>query len=570
MEIIMGEEKSIRRIIMEALLGLAVLVWSFLVLNKGFYMDESGMLTIYRGIYLGNRMMVDAWGAHQMGWFLVYPFMALYDVIEPLCTAYGIGFVLYMRICYQIFRLLVAIYLYITIRRTEYRNSAFIVALTYYAYFLSFKNFSYKSMCEMSIMLFLCWAYRYFQTKNAFYYILMAIATSASILAYPSMILFPVIFVIAQFVMMYKGYELLKPTVLYCITCFVLGIAVVLYIQFTAGIQNVLPQLQYTEDAAYKYPIYTRLGIMLLSYVAFAVIAYAPILVMKIIGHFRYISQQTVHLVLAIYWLLFMGAVIGLRPFSTSTTRYIYGCLVVMFWFPYLARNKKDHNRTEIGQYRTSDYDTRNFINFIIFISATCQLIWSVTTNQEVTVPGYMGFYLVLGVLILSEAQDSGLRILRASVVAFTLFFMGFWVAESDGGYNDILEHRTVVENGGYMGIALDDFDYAMNRSCHNLIEEYVSDEDKLYIVNAFGTTGYLDTKAIQAAGSPFSRVGVGKQYRVLEFWQVNPDRQPDYILVDTANKYYEEYTQGETYKYISENYPVTVATDGNVILLSK
>jgi hypothetical protein len=189
----MGENKSSTRIIIEVVLGIAVLVWSFMILNEGFYMDESGMLTIYRGIYQGNRMFIDAWGAHQMGWFMTYPFFVLYDLLQPYIYPLGIGVVLFMRICYQVCRLFIAIYLYSVIRRTDYKNSAFIVSITYYMFFENFKNFSYKSMCDFAIMLFLCWACRYFQTKNKAYYFLMALATCVAILAYPSMILFPFI-----------------------------------------------------------------------------------------------------------------------------------------------------------------------------------------------------------------------------------------------------------------------------------------------------------------------------------------------------------------------------------------
>ncbi len=255
--------------------------------------------------------------------------------------------------------------------------------------------------------------------------------------------------------------------------------------------------------------------------------------------------------------------------YGLSTTRFIYGCLIIFFWFPYFVRHTEVSERTEIGKYKLPEYDISQMAGFMFFTSAIVQFIWAMTTNQEVTVPGHLCFYIVLGMLIVAENEEKGFCLLRIAVVAFALFFMGVWVPESDGGYNDIFEHRTYVADGGYRGIALDDTDYRMNQSCHKLISEYVSDEDYLYIVNAFGTTGYLDTKAIQAAGSPFSRVGVG-QLKVLEFWEENPDRQADYVLIDTANKYYEEYSKGETAQYINEHYPTTVATDGDVILLKR
>ncbi len=337
-------------------------------------------------------------------------------------------------------------------------------------------------MCEMAIMLFICWACRYYVTKNKWYYLLMALATCVAILSYASMFLFPFFFVLSQLYMIRKGYDVVKPVIIYCVTCFAMGAAVLIYLQLTSGIMNILPLLQYTEDAAYKHPIYIRIGIMLLSYLFFFVVAYAPIVVMKLISKFRYVGEKTVGIVLSIYWILFMAGVIALRPYSTSTTRFIYGCLIIFFWFPYFVRHTKVSERTEIGKYKLPEYDISQMAGFMLFTSAIVQFIWAMTTNQEVTVPGHLCFYIVLGMLIVAENEEKGFCLLRIAVVALALFFMGVWVPESDGGYNDIFEHRTYVADGGYRGIALDDTDYRMNQSCHKLISEYVSAEGINYV----------------------------------------------------------------------------------------
>ncbi|SFN77955.1 hypothetical protein SAMN04487831_103260 [Pseudobutyrivibrio sp. UC1225] len=567
----MTEAVDKKRIIFNVFLGLIVLVGSFYVATEGFYMDEAGLLATYKGIFQGNRMFIDSWGPYQLGGILTYPLFALYYyALEPVLYPLGIGFMLYTRICYQIIRLLIAIYLYATIKKTEYEKGAFLTALTYYVLFISYKNFSYKSMCDFGIVLFICWAVRFFDTRNRWFFLPMGLATCVMILSYPTMIIFPVFVVISLIVLMYNGYELGKPTIIYIVTCVVVGVAVVIYLQLTSGIMNIIPQLAYIEDSAYKNPMYVRFGMMLLSYLVFFVIAYAPVVVLKIIGFIRGMDDETAHVILSIYWILFMVASIIARPESVSASRFVYGCLIIFWWLPFFVEKREKLEYTRIGHYKLPEHEGKGMLKIIFFISVVVQLIWSISTNQGITVPGYMCFYVVLIVVMLAASEEVlGLKLLATAVVGFALFFSLVWVAESDGGYNDIFESRYYVTDGAYKGIALDQTDYDMNKAAYDLVTEYVTSEDKLFVLHGYSYSAYLNSDAKQGAGSPYSRAGKG-QMRVLQYWEVNPENQPDYIMINPSNKYYDEFVGGETEEYINENYKTTVATEGDFILLAR
>ena len=143
----MTEEKNNKKIIFNIILGVAVLVWSFFILDKGFYMDESGLLELYRKTYRGSRMFLDMWDTLQMGGILIYPLFALYyEVLQPIIAPLGCGIVLFMRIAYQVVRLAIAVYLYFTIKKTKYRDNAFITSLMYYAFIISCKMDLNESM----------------------------------------------------------------------------------------------------------------------------------------------------------------------------------------------------------------------------------------------------------------------------------------------------------------------------------------------------------------------------------------------------------------------------------------
>lgn len=566
----MHTEINKKRIVFNIMLGLSVLIWSFMVLDKGFYMDESGLLSLYRSTYMGGKLFVDNWDSLQLGGIVVYPLFALYyEVLRPIITPLGCGVVLYMRIAYHIVRLLIAIYLYLTIKKTKYRENAFITALTYYAFIISFKNFSYKSICDFCIILFLCWAYRYFETNNKLYMVLMGVATSVMILAYPTMILFPIAFVILQMIMTFKGYDLIKAIIVYIVTCFVCGALTLVYLQFTSGVINAFMNFSHLSDTSHTVGWSTKIIKMLVSYLLFACIAYFPVILLGIIRRIRNISDKSFRTVLSAYWIIFMVAIIIIRPTSTSLSRFVYGWLVIFMWFPYLVYKEERKEFTVIGQYRQPGYGSKQILGFMLFVSICAQFVWAISTNQDVAIPGFMASYVVLAIIMLIGEELEGLKLLRFAIVILALFFMGIWVAEGDGGYSDIFENRTYVTNGAYQGIALSDTDYINDEICYELVSEYVSSDDYLYVPMGFSLSAYLNSDATIAVGTPYARAGKG-QNRVLDYWKLHPDKLPDYILIDTANKYYEEFEAGKTYQYILENYPTTVAEEGSFILLSK
>lgn len=567
MDMIIDERRE-SHVVFRVIIALATIIWSFVVLNKAFYMDEAGLLSIYKGIYQGQRMFVDAWGPLQMGGILTYPLFALYDyVLKPYLDLYGIGLVLYMRIIYQIIRLFVSIYLYSVLRRTQYKDNAFWASYMYYILFVSFKNFSYKSICDFAVILFIAWGIRYLSSQKKFYCILMGIATCVAVLAYPTMIILPFAFVIALVVMMKRGYNFVGLIFLYSVTCFAIGISFLVYLEQSSGIKNVLAQLQYMEDSDFDYPLYGRLGMMLLSYFVFAVIAYIPVVIIFFVRKKAFIDRYIEEILLSLYWIAFMLLVCFLRPASISTTRFVYAALLIFFWYPYLIYEEKDYKYTRIGMYRLPDFDNIDIGRFIFALSVVVQLIWAISTNQEITVPGHMCYYVVIAFMLLID-EGSGLRILQIGLIISALFFNCFWVAEGNGGYSDILEARRLVTNGAYMGIELNEQDYLMNEACYDLTTNYVDSDSNLLDVCGFETSAYLNSDATQAAGSAYTRTH--KNTRLLEYWEMNPENKADYVLINTNSLRYEEFQKGECAKAIYSEYTKEVASENGIILLTK
>lgn len=551
------------------ILALVLLGVVFANLVQGMYIDENGLLTVYRGIYQGERMFVDSWSEYNMASVLMYPIFALYyQVLAPGLSAVGIGMVLYTRIVYMILRLLIAVYLYFTLKKTEYQDGAFFTALFYFLFIVGWRNFSYKSICDFGLILLICFIFRYCQNNHSFYFVLMGVASCICILAYPTMIILPFAFVIGGLILSYQGYEMIKNLIIYSVTCLVCGVLFLVYMQLTCGIVEGINSFMLYMNSSYDYddPFIVRLGMMILSYVVTFVIAYAPVAAIELYKKHRAMSEFVAEAILGIYWIVFMVAVCAARIESVSYSRFIYGVLVLFWWFPYFAREAKS-DYTVVGSYKQADISA-SLVCWIVFaVTCVSQGVWAVSTNQDITIPGHMAYYIVLAMiamLVTAEQYD----LLLTGLFVGEIFFTCVWLPEKNGGFHHVFEQRYYVTEGALQGIALLPDDYEKNQQVMELMNDYVTPEDKLLVTFAFNSTAYLNTDAVMATGSPYTRPQIDTQ--LLTFWESNPDYVANLVLIDKGLDKYQELLESECGQVLLSEYTNEVASNGDLVLLSK
>ncbi len=567
------ESENIKNGIVKFIFAIAIVVWVAFTLNTGFYVDENGLLTIYKGIYQGQHMFTDSWESLQTGGFLAWPLLALYyQVLSPLFVSAGIniGLVLYMRIMYMIVRGLIALYLYYTIRNTKYANSAYYAALFYFMFVVTWKNFSYKSYCEMAIMMIICFLIRYYETEKVRYFVLVGIACCVAILGYPTMIIFAFFSGVMILFGMYQGQLNAKALIAFVVTCFVIGGAFIIYLQITTGLPQMISELQYLGDQDYEESVIVRLGKILLSYAALALVAYLPIIVINLFRRIRHFSEYAEGALLTVYWFVFLAGICLVKWDSVSNSRFVYACIILFFWVPYFLRDTEDKTYTKIGAYNSTISNDKGILWMMFAISIAAQLIWSVSTNQDISVPGHMSVYGVIALIIIISDEDSELEILGLTrlVILSAAFFLCFWVAEGNGGYSDVTKERWIVTEGELKGIALLPEDYEANQSVYNLVSQYVGEDDYLLVAFGSNSTGYLNSVAHQGTYSVYARTQ--KNTKLLDFYTLHPEDMADYVLIDQSNTKYEDFREGETGLYILETYTNEIATDGNFVLLGR
>ena len=557
--------------IFKIILAAIIVIWSYATISYGFYVDENGLLSIYKGIYQGQHMFVDSWEALQTGGLLSYPLLALYyQVLQPLFASISlnIGLVLYMRICYMTVRLIISVYLYIVLVDSDYEKGAFPAAIFYYMFVIGWKDFSYKSYCDFAMVLIMCYMFRFYKTRKSMYGLLTAVAACVAAVAYPSMIIMAVFIGVLWLYLVIKDEAPTLTVVLYIVTCFVLGGLVLVYLQFTSGLGNAIAQLPNLGDQDYDYPVYIRFGIMLLSYGVFAVIAYIPIGFVWILNKLRGIDEYAEKAILTLYFIIFMILVCLLRIEGISTSRFIYGCLIIFFWFPYFMRDKEKSEFVKIGSFATRQDEDKMAMWTVFVISVVAQIVWSISTNQEVTVPGHMTLYVVIMMILLFCEERYEYFGLKNFLVLVAMFFMGIWVADSNGGFCHVFEKMIYVTEGELKGVALPQDEYEVNEVVINLLEENVTADDKLLVAFGANSAGYLNSDAWQATYSVYARTQLNT--KLIDYYQINPDNMADYVLIDTGHPKYETFVENETGKYLLETYTKQVASDGSFVLLTK
>ncbi len=562
---------SEKKPVFKIFITIVMVIWAAYTLNAGFYVDENGLLTIYKGFYQGQRLFVDSWESLQTGGILMWPLYELYyGILSPIFVEYDInvGLVLYTRIAYMIIRGLVALYLYSTIKKTVYENGAFYAALFYFLFIVTWKNFSYKSICDLAVMLIVCFMIRYYETEKPAYYIGIGIATCIAILAYPTMIILAVVIGVISIIKIANGQEEMTGLIAFVATCLIIGLAVIVYIKMSSGILTAAGQLKFLGDQDYEEGMIVRLGKILVSYAGIAVIAYLPIIVVNIIRKIRYFSDFAESLVLSIYWAVFFAGVCLLKADSVNNSRLIYALLIIYFWFIYYVKDREENQFTTIGAFNSRISDKEGIMVPIFVISTATQLIWSISTNQGVEVPGHMCIYVVIAMILLINHEEENSRLLPKFIIVATAFFAVFWVSEGNGRYSDVTKERWIVTEGELKGIALLPEDYEANKAVYNLVSQYVSEDDKLLVAFGSNSTGYLNSVATQGTYSVYARTQ--KNTKLLDFYEQHPEYQADYVLIDKANSKWEAFQDGETGKYILGNYTKEIASEGNFVLLGR
>ena len=471
----MGELFEEKKGIIHILIAAAILVWTVVTLQYGLTANERGLMTLYKNIYQGQHGLVDGWESVQTGGLLTYPLIALYyQVLQPLFTdlSLNIGLVLYMRYCYILVRFIVAVYVFCTLRNSDFEDGAFSAALLYFTFTLGWKDFSQYTYCDFGMMLIVCFIIRFYDDRKPIYAALTALAASLMVVAYPPMLIMAV-FLGGYWLFMCIRDEAPRSTFIsYMAICILLGVAVIVYLQLTIGWGDIITQLPAMINKDNPEPMYIRFGRTLLNYFCLAVIAYLPVCIIRIWDRLRGVAEETERTLLTLYFVLFMGAAFLYKADGIDTSVFVWGCVIIFLWFPYFMREKEVSSYTRIGSYRNAGAETKVILWTIFLFSSVAQLIWAFFAEAGVEVSGYMALYVVMTMILLFSKEEVDFRGMITVLLLISIFFNGIWVANGNGGFSHVFEPMYYTTGGDVQGIALKEIDFFSYEEEMELLEE--------------------------------------------------------------------------------------------------
>lgn len=198
------------------------------------YLVDLGKLKIDR-----IHSITQCWDVLQMSGWIVYPLLLLYRTV----TGGYEGSILFIRVIYILIHLLIAIYVYTTVRLFWTKKQARVASLLSFLFLFHWYTICYKSVLYWGVMLTILFLLRYTYFKKRRYIVVGSIIFSVAVLAYPSLVLLTIpisSYFIGTKEIQNKDLIVFWGVCIFCAIVFLIGIAA------ESSLETLLQTYQYT------------------------------------------------------------------------------------------------------------------------------------------------------------------------------------------------------------------------------------------------------------------------------------------------------------------------------------
>lgn len=520
---------------------LSIVVYSVFKIRFGLNTDEIG--TVGEGITLfkGTALINENWSYLQSSGLFTAPFAALYSWI----TGGLEGWLLFMRYIYLIIQLLISVAIYNSLK-IEYPKSAPIVALMNYLYVFNWSSVQYKSLLIWGATLtFLC-IYNWIRTNKKIYLVIGGLSLCVAVLGYPSSILLVVPAVVA--IVIYSKEKKCVPTMIFIGTCLMVGLAIVLPIIARFGVGRVVVcAREILSNDLYKESTLSKAVRNILPIIAIGLVENTIGFLVEHIAKKKNREFKHRNLICMLVFMLILVVICAFRIESAGPSRIWYILLAVFLMFPtFLKWNK---GVSDLGKKKLL------LLSFIPCLFLLLSIF--LASNQGIAIIAYgaiLGLY-GLTILFIETSQSKSFVYMFTGVL---MLISMFFVADQVGGSNNMLWKKVRFENGIAKGLYSSEEVVSKYDSIYNTVKKTVRDGNKLLLVGADNmASGYFDTKSVHA--TPMSAFIVWDSTIYGKYYELNPDRYPEIIIIDTdyianQSEFYETSTLG---RFIKENYNI-------------
>ncbi len=537
----------------------AFFVYYLFHLSFGIHLDELLFIDLGASLVRGMRLVVENYSPYQLCELLQFPFMKVFHLLKGDFT----GIVIYMRYVYAGIQLLIAVYLYISLRARSERL-ALVIAAMHFLYRYHWPTINYKALLYWGTVILSISLYNYVHSDKRRYLIAAAVGLIFAVFGNP----YAVILYFPAVIALYRLKERKKARYAACLITLICVSAGLLLILTLAGIGgwnrfwHCLPWLFGDGTSQHGLASPHRITRLILP-ITFLGTAEN----LAVFGVDRLAAGKGKKLpwekMLSVVFLVSLLVICAVRIRSAGPSRFWYILLAVFLLAPFWYRRSERSVR-----------EKREILYLTLLPSCFMMGTAILSTNQGIAVVAYGCEIGLCGLVMLNwrENRETGVNSSLCRLILTMLLFMAVFYVPEDGAAN-ILQKRIRVTEGPLRGVYVNEDIYEISSKIVNVVEEHTDQRDRLLIIanpreSMIGQVASRAGFGVRPGGIGGSREAVDSGRNLL-LYEMNPKRKPTVVVI---NRSYMDrvswLSDTDFWDYIRSNYSETESTDENYLIL--
>lgn len=546
---------SIKRklmLVLKLILIIASILAAIKTLLIGLDVDEEYAITMAYRIASGDFMFTQMWEPHQTSGFLCAVFIKIFMTLTGGTTY----LVLFLRMVGTVIQVCISIFLYCSIKRWFNKDLVFLIAVFFFntlPKWIQTPEFS-NMQIWFAILMLLC-ILQYFGAKKQqpIWLVLAAICSGFMVLSYPSTALVALIYVYGIWRIGHKEYGNKKAwqmTAIFGGSMVTMGVLYILFFlrrmtpnEFVQGMKEMMTDGAHTASYMEKIIGYLQQILELMGY-TIGVVLFALILSLLILRKQWKEQKERRFFLVSIFSIIgsiILQIIMWLAfNFEFSYPNIFYYIVAIVGLIAYIKMHRKNKDNLDADNENINKAVIHDCLLYYGTIAGIISVISCLLlTNSTVGSMGaHMMSAIIAGILFLdaychdniSNLSDNVIWISGIVLLCICMIFAKGYLLRGTGGVKyDIHMVRQKALSGPSKGI------YYMYMTGYgynyyaDIVNAYVGDENILYV-------GSNNIRYLLTSGkiSTFSTISTPAfDARLEEYWQQNPDRYPEVVIVD-------------------------------------
>lgn len=498
-----------------------------------FGIDAAFQISMSYRFIDGDIMFREMWEPYQTSTFLCAFFMMLYMGLFHTT----VGIVLFLQFVGVMIDLGIAVLLYKNLRKFSVadRNTAFAMSLVFFL--ISPKDVAIPEYANMQVwftLLLGIFLFSYLNTKKKYLLILAAVSLCMAVLAYPSCLLLYA----AVVCILLKAKDKSRAVILTGICVLLGGLYILFLLSQGLSVNEMISNIHYmlgietshSMSTADKILWYLNVSAqMAILFSAIYALIYGGLSLYGKLNKKDLSRTQNVLLMDSLFFSIMLCIAVYVTVKSEQYTRYAYAIIfVALMLIGFKHRKKLDDKQLQYYGICTvlscTEFaGTLMLTNLGLIASLPYLLVAAITS------------FIPISKALSEDTSIAWVRRLKTGVVvASALFLLGrnaLVIRPLNGDVSTVFKVSGIVKSGPAVGLITEYMGAYIQNETIKEWEEYVPDGSNIYVVgDIVDTLPYLYSDTNISAPSLVPTPGYNDM--IAEYWELNPDKYPDMIIV--------------------------------------